>query len=146
MAMNVEKKITKAMKFGAVAEYFATLDTNMVIGSASVKSGSDMVRVDITAEMVVEAMKHEIGLLTKKNADPGTLTKLQQENLILTEQIYSSMEMDKEYTITDIIKSIPAVAGLSHSKVRPLMTPLMNDGRVVRNEGKGGRPYFTKVK
>ena len=75
MAMNLEKKVTKAMKFGAVADYFAQMDADMVIGSASVKSGSDMVRVDITAEMVVEAMKHEIGLLTKKNADSGALTK-----------------------------------------------------------------------
>ena len=118
----------------------------MVIGSASVKSGSDMVDVTITANMVVEAMNHEVGLLPKKTADSGKLTKLQQENQKLTEAVYEGMEVDKQYTITDIIKSIPAVAGLNTSKVRPLLTPLMNDGRVVREEGKGGRPFFTKVK
>ena len=64
----------------------------------------------------------------------------------LTEAVYEGMEVDKPYTITDIIKSVPAVAGLNTSKVRPLMTPLMDDGRVVREEGKGGRPFFTKVK
>lgn len=146
MSNNMEKRVTKAMKFGAVAEYFATLDADMVVGTASVKSGSDMVDVNITAEMVVEAMNHEIGLLTKKSSEPGKMTKLQQENLKLTEAVYDGMEVNKQYTITDIIKSIPAVAGLNTSKVRPLLTPLMNDGRVVREEGKGGRPYFTRVK
>ena len=146
MSNNMENRVTKAMKFDAVATYFSGVDADMVIGSASVKSGSDMVRVDITAHMIVEAMNHEVGLLTKKTADSGKLTKLQQENQKLTEAVYEGMEVDKQYTITDIIKSIPAVAGLNTSKVRPLLTPLMNDGRVVREEGKGGRPFFTKVK
>lgn len=146
MSNNMEKRVTKAMKFDAVATYFSDMDSDMVIGSASVKSGSDMVKVDITAHMVVEAMNHEVGLLTKKPSDSGKLTKLQQENQKLTEAVYDGMEVDKQYTITDIIKSIPAVAGLNTSKVRPLLTPLMNDGRVVREEGKGGRPFFTKVK
>lgn len=146
MSNNMEKRVTKAMKFDAVATYFSDMDADMVIGTASVKSGSDMVDVNITANMVVEAMNHEVGLLTKKTADSGKLTKLQQENQKLTEAVYEGMEVDKQYTITDIIKSIPAVAGLNTSKVRPLLTPLMNDGRVVREEGKGGRPFFTKVK
>ena len=142
----MEKRVTKAMKFDAVATYFSDMDADMVIGTASVKSGSDMVDVNITANMVVEAMNHEVELLTKKNSDSGKLTKLQQENMKLTEAVYEGMEVDKPYTITDIIKSVPAVAGLNTSKVRPLMTPLMDDGRVVREEGKGGRPFFTKVK
>ena len=146
MSNNMEKRVTKAMKFDAVATYFSDMDADMVIGSTSVKSGSDMVSVDITAHMIIEAMNHEVGLLTKKTADSGKLTKLQQENQKLTEAVYEGMEVDKQYTITDIIKSIPAVAGLNTSKVRPLLTPLMNDGRVVREEGKGGRPFFTKVK
>ena len=146
MANNMEKKITKSMKFGAVATYFSGLDADMVIGTASVKSGSDMVDVNITANMVVEAMNHEVELLTKKNSDSGKLSKLQQENMKRTEAVFEGMEVDKPYTITDIIKSVPAVAGLNTSKVRPLMTPLMDDGRVVREEGKGGRPFFTKVK
>ena len=146
MSNNMEKRVTKAMKFDAVATYFSDMDADMGIGTASVKSGSDMVDVNITANMVVEAMNHEVGLLTKKTADSGKLTKLQQENQKLTEAVYEGMEVDKQYTITDIIKSIPAVAGLNTSKVRPLLTPLMNDGRVVREEGKGGRPFFTKVK
>ena len=146
MANNMEKKITKSMKFGAVATYFSGLDADMVIGTASIKSGSDMVDVNITANMVVGAMNHEVELLTKKNSDSAKLTSLQHENMKLTEAVYEGMEVDKPYTITDIIKSVPAVAGLNTSKVRPLMTPLMNDGRVVREEGKGGRPFFTKVK
>ena len=146
MSNNMEKRVTKAMKFDAVETYFSGMDADMVIGSATVKSGSDMVKVDITAHMIVEAMNHEVGLLTKKSSDTGKLTKLQQENQKLTEAVYEGMEVDKKYTITDIIKSIPAIAGLNTSKVRPLLTPLMNDGRVVREEGKGGRPLFTKIK
>lgn len=146
MAMNVEKKITKAMKFGAVANYFNGMEADTSIGVVAVKSGDAMVEVAITAKMIADAMTHEVGLLTKKNSDSGKLTKLQEENLKLTEAVYEGMEDGKPYTITDIIKSIPAVAGMNTSKVRPLMTPLMNEGKVVREEGKGGRPLFTKVK
>lgn len=146
MANVNEKKITKAIKFGAVAEYFGGMDAETTIGTVAIKSGSEMVDVAITAGMIVEAMNHEVGLLTKKNTDSGKLSKLQQENMKLTEAVYADMEEGKPYTISDIIKAIPAVAGMTPSKVRPLMTPLMNEGKVERKEGKGNRPYFTKVK
>ena len=141
MASNMEKKVTKAMKFGAIASYFDTMDKDEVLSTVTV--GKENTPVNITVGMVIEAMTHEVELLTKKPNDTK-LTKAQEANLKLTNQLYADMEDNKAYTVTDLIKSIPCVAGLTPSKVRPLLTPLMNDNRVTREEVKG-RPYFTKV-
>ena len=93
--------------------------------------------------MALEMIDHEIELLTKKNA-PGKPTKVQQENAKLTEAVYEGMEIDKGYTVTDIIKTVPAVSGMNISKVRPLLTPLMDAGKVKREEVKG-KAIFTKI-
>jgi hypothetical protein len=130
------------MKFGAIADYFSTQDANLVL--ATVKVGKDETPVDITANMVVEAMNHEVGLLTKKHSDSGKLTKLQEANLKLTEQLYNGMEMNRAYSVSEIIKTVPGMGDFTPSKVRPLLTPLMDAGKVVREEVKG-RPLFTKV-
>lgn len=138
--MANERKIVKSVQFTAIRNYFAGLDENEVIGTVSVKDE----QIPYTAGMAVELIDHEIGLLTKKNT-PGKLTKTQEANMKLSEAVYDGMEMEKAYTVTDLIKSIPEVAGLNISKVRPLLTPLMDAGKVERTESKG-RAYFTKVK
>ena len=62
----------------------------------------------------------------------------------MTEAVYEGMEMGKPYTVTEIIKSVPAVAGMNISKVRPLLTPLMEADKVKREEVKG-KAIFTKI-
>ena len=137
MANNV--KIIKSVQFTAIRNYLAGMDGNEVLAVVQVKDNE----VEYTADMAIELIDHEIELLTKKNT-PGKPTKVQQENAKLTEAVYEGMEMDKGYTVTDIIKSVPAVAGMNISKVRPLLTPLMDAGKVKREEVKG-RAVFTKI-
>lgn len=137
--MANERKIVKSVQFTAIRNYFAALDADTVIGNVSVKDE----QVAYTAGMAVEMVDHEIGLLTKKNA-PGKLTKVQEENMKLTEAVYEGMEQGKPYTVTEIIKTVPAVAGMNISKVRPLLTPLMDSGKINRTEEKG-KALFTKV-
>lgn len=137
MANNV--KIIKSVQFTAIRNYLSGLDENELLGVVKVKDTD----VEYTAGMAVELIDHEIELLTKKNA-PGKPTKVQQENAKLTEAVYEGMEVDKGYTVTDIIKTVPAVAGMNISKVRPLLTPLMDAGKVKREEVKG-RAVFTKI-
>ena len=143
MATNIEKKITKSVVFGAGVEWLNTMSPDTVVGVRTVSVGGEEQSVEITAGMLAEKLAHEVELLTKKNT-PDKLTKVQQENAKLTEAVYEGMEQDKPYTVTEIIKSIPAVAGMNISKVRPLLTPLMDDGRVKREEVKG-KAIFTKV-
>lgn len=137
MANNV--KIIKSVQFTAIRNYLAGLDGNEVLAEVTVKDNV----VEYTADMAIELIDHEIELLTKKNS-PGKPTKAQQENAKLTEAVYEGMEADKGYTVTEIIKAVPAVAGMNISKVRPLLTPLMDAGKVKREEVKG-RAVFTKI-
>ena len=137
MANNV--KIIKSVQFTAIRNYLETLGGDVVLGEVQVKEQT----IPYTADMAIELIDHEIELLTKKNT-PGKLTKVQEENIKLTEAVYEGMEQDKPYTVTEIIKSVPAVAGMNISKVRPLLTPLMEAGKVKREEVKG-KAIFTKI-
>lgn len=137
MANNV--KIIKSVQFTAIRNYLETLGGDVVLGEVMVKEQT----IPYTADMAIELIDHEIELLTKKNT-PGKLTKVQEENVKLTEAVYEGMEMGKPYTVTEIIKSVPAVAGMNISKVRPLLTPLMEAGKVKREEVKG-KAIFTKI-
>ena len=137
MANNV--KIIKSVQFTAIRNYLETLGGDVVLGEVVVKEQT----IPYTADMAIELIDHEIELLTKKNT-PGKLTKVQEENVKLTEAVYEGMEMGKPYTVTEIIKSVPAVAGMNISKVRPLLTPLMEAEKVKREEVKG-KAIFTKI-
>ena len=137
MADNV--KIIKSVQFTAIRNYLESLGGDVVLGEVVVKEQT----IPYTADMAIELIDHEIELLTKKNT-PGKLTRVQQENAKLTESVYEGMEQDKPYTVTEIIKSVPAVAGMNISKVRPLLTPLMEAGKVKREEVKG-KAIFTKI-
>ena len=137
MANNV--KIIKSVQFTAIRNYLESLGGDVVLGEVMVKEQT----IPYTADMAIELIDHEIELLTKKNT-PGKLTKVQEENAKLTEAVYEGMEMGKPYTVTEIIKSVPAVAGMNISKVRPLLTPLMEAEKVKREEVKG-KAIFTKI-
>jgi hypothetical protein len=137
MANNV--KIIKSVQFTAIRNYLESLGGDVVLGEVMVKEQT----IPYTADMAIELIDHEIELLTKKNT-PGKLTKVQEENVKLTEAVYEGMELGKPYTVTEIIKSVPAVAGMNISKVRPLLTPLMDAEKVKREEVKG-KAIFTKI-
>ncbi len=137
MANNV--KIIKSVQFTAIRNYLESLGGDVVLGEVMVKEQT----VPYTADMAIELIDHEIELLTKKNT-PGKPTKVQQENAKLTEAVYEGMEHGKPYTVTEIIKSVPAVEGMNISKVRPLLTPLMEAEKVKREEVKG-KAIFTKI-
>jgi hypothetical protein len=137
MANNV--KIIKSVQFTAIRNYLESLGGDVVLGEVMVKEQT----IPYTADMAIELIDHEIELLTKKNT-PGKPTKVQQENAKLTEAVYEGMELGKPYTVTEIIKSVTAVAGMNISKVRPLLTPLMEAGKVKREEVKG-KAIFTKI-
>ena len=143
MATNIEKKITKSVVFGAGVEWLNAMSPDTVVGVRTVSAGGEEQSVEITAGMLAEKLAHEVELLTKKNT-PDKLTPAQEANKRMVEELYENMEVGKPYTVTDLTKSVPPAIGLNISKVRPWLTPLMNDGRVKREEIKG-KAVFTKV-
>lgn len=115
------KKITKREKF------------EMLLAMESVKSN----------EMLVEFIEHEIELLAKKNGSEKKPTAQQTANAEIQKEILESMEVGKRYTITDLIKTVPACAELTNQRVSALVRQLMPT-YIERVEEKK-KAYFVKV-
>ena len=115
------KKITKREKF------------EMLLAMESVKEN----------EMLVEFIEHEIELLAKKNGSEKKPTAQQTANAEIQKAILEGMESGKRYTITDLIKEIPACAELTNQRVSALVRQLMPT-YIERVEEKK-KAYFVKV-
>ena len=89
-------------------------------------------------------VQHELDLLAKKNSGEKKKDARQLANDSIKDAILDFMEVGKQYTVSDFIKTVPACAGLSNPKVSALVKQLKDDGLVVRTEEKR-RAYFSKV-
>ena len=87
---------------------------------------------------------HELELLAKKNSAEKKPTAVQVANEGIKADILNGMEIGKKYTITDLMKEIPACAELSNQRVSALVRQLVNDVAVERTEEKR-KAYFHKV-
>lgn len=94
-----------------------------------------------TAELVAK-IDNELTLLAKKNSAEKKPTAQQVANDSVKQAIIDGMEHGVPYTITDIIKSVPACAELTNQRVSALMRQLKDAGVVVRTEDKR-KAYFT---
>ena len=84
-------------------------------------------------------IEHELELLAKKNSAERGMTKTQKENADLQQDILVTLQPNMLYTVTDICK----LMGIeSNQKVTHLLTPLVDDGRVVRTVEKR-RAYYS---
>ena len=90
--------------------------------------------------ILVEFIDHEMELLAKKNASEKKPTAQQTANEGIKSAIVEGMEKGKKYTITDLMKEIPACAELSNQKVSQLVRQMIPD-KVVRVEEKR-KAYF----
>ncbi len=93
----------------------------------------------------VAFINHELDLLDRKNSGDKKPTAVQLENVAIKDAIFSEMKVNQMYTVTDLIKSIPAVADCSNQRVSALLRQMGEDGRVVRSVDKR-KTYFTVVK
>ena len=100
--------------------------------------------------VLVAFINHELELLAKKNASERKPTAVQVANEGLRDAILGFMEEGKGYTVSDLIKQVPACADLSQSKVSAILRPMLlvtakgetnPDGVLERYEEKG-KAYF----
>ena len=89
-------------------------------------------------------INHEIELLTKKNSGDKKPTATQIANEALKVAIAEGMEANRLYTVTEVIKEVPACAGLTNQKVSPLMNQMVLSGLLTKTEEKR-RSYFQLV-
>lgn len=95
----------------------------------------------IDNEEVIEKLKALKTQLAKKSSGERKPTATQKENVGFKEAITMALEADKNYTVTDIMKSVPEVANLSNQRVSALVRQLVADGVLVREEIKR-KAYF----
>ena len=88
-------------------------------------------------------VEHELELLAKKNASEKKPSKTQQANSALQEEMLEQMEENRLYSITEMIKELPACADLTNQKVSALVRSLIPD-RIERIEDKR-KAFFRKV-
>ena len=92
---------------------------------------------------VIGFIDHELELLAKKNASEKKPTAVQVANESIKADILSTMETGRLYTITEMIKEIPACADLTNQRVSALVRQLMPD-HIERIEDKR-KAYFRKI-
>jgi hypothetical protein len=88
-----------------------------------------------------EFINHQVELLDKKASGNRKPTQTQIANEGIKNDILDGMAVGERYTITELIKTIPAVANYTNQKISALVTQLVKDGRVVRTTEKG-KTYF----
>ena len=95
-------------------------------------------------EMLAEFISREIELLQKKNGAEKKPTAQQVANAGIVTAIIEGMEPNRLYTVTEVIKSLPACADLTNQRVSALLRQLVEAGKVKRTEDKR-KAYFQVV-
>ena len=106
----MEKKMTKIQKF------------EMLCGIEEVMSNP----------ILREFIEHEMELLNRKH-NPSERQKAQQiADSIIKDAIYEFANPTKLYTVTELMKSVPACADLSNQKVTSILLSMVKEGSVER--------------
>lgn len=92
---------------------------------------------------MVDFINHELELLEKKNSAERKPTAQQTANEAVKVAILEGMENGKLYTITDMIKEIPACAEMTNQRVSALVRQML-DTSIERVEEKR-KAYFRKI-
>ena len=95
--------------------------------------------------LLTEFIDHEVELLQKKNSGEHKPTKAQTANVALQNAIFTQMEDNRLYTITELTKEISELAELSNQKVSALLRALRTEHKVERIEEKG-KPFYTVIR
>ena len=83
--------------------------------------------------------------IAKKNSAERKPTATQTANAGYKIAILDGMEDGMQYTITDLTKTISAIADLSNQRVSAIVRQMVESGEVTRTEIKR-KAYFSKVK
>ena len=96
------------------------------------KDGDTEVMVTVPSDVIINRMKKDIEMASKKSSKTGKLTKTQVENMALKEAMVEAMADQPAMTIDEIKGACSEVSDLSTSKVSALLTQLRESGQVER--------------
>lgn len=129
-------RLTKRDYFNAIlskVDMDATYDISK--GDATVKvSGAD----------VAGFLNHELELLDRKNTvdKKPTATQVANEGIKADIKAFLDAHKGEKFTVSALMKSVPAIADASNQKVSSLMRQMVLDGQADRIEDKR-KAYFT---
>lgn len=141
--MATTTKVTKAIKFGIIAEYFGNMSPDAVIGATMVNGAEVMV----TADMLADAMCHELELLTaKKKPSPKQVSEQEvRRNRADMVMEYMREHKDEKFTISELQRKVPGLpAEINTSAVTALFRLPVLIQHSKRTVDKG-RPYYQYV-
>ena len=99
--------------------------------------------------LLVEFIDHELELLAKKNASATgerKLTETQKANETIKDGILEGMADNRLYTITELIKEVPACAGLTNQKVSAIVRQMYDSATpTIEKVVDKRKSYFRKV-
>ena len=96
------------------------------------KDGDTPVMVTVPKEAIIDRMKKDIKLASKKSSKSGKPTKTQVENAQLKDAMLNAMCGQSAMTIDEIKGICEEIADLSTSKISALLTQLRESGQVER--------------
>ena len=136
-------KVTKAVKFGAIAEYFGNMSADAVIDTTYVND----TRVEVTAGMLADAMHHELELLTtKKKPSPKQVSEQEvRKNRADIVMEFLRDHKDEKFTISDLQRKVP---GLPEDISTSAVTYLFKQPVLIQHSKRTvdkGRAYYQYV-
>lgn len=97
---------------------------------------------DFKTDEIIEKLEKMLAQVEKKSGGERKPTAKQEENKRLEKIILDYLTGQTESkTVTDMMKEIPELDGMSNQKVSSLVKPL-KDGELIEKEIKKGRSYF----
>ena len=93
---------------------------------------------------LVEFITHEIELLDRKNTvdKKPTATQVANEGIKADIKAFLDVHKGEKFTVSALMKSVPAIADASNQKVSSLVRQMVLDGQADRIEDKR-KAYFT---
>lgn len=143
VTMATTIKVTKAVKFGAIADYFGNMSADVVVDTAYVNDA----KIDITAGMLADAMRHELELLTtKKKPSPKQVSEQEvRKNRADMVMEFLRDHKDERFTISELQRKVPGLpAEINTSAVTALFRLPVLIQHSKRTVDKG-RPYYQYV-
>lgn len=140
----MEKKITKAMGFTAIADYLrqGVLNGEDVLATVDVKGES----VEFTYEDAATLCEKAAQEATKRTttATKAKSEKTQEENSALADAIYYHMtaQPERHYKLSEMVNEFPELSGMTDAKARSAVKILIEGGKVSSQKTKGRMEYF----
>lgn len=144
-ATSVSYRMTKR-------DYFTALKTFAEVGEfkfpttkrVGTSEDFETVYLEVSPAEMAEFAKHELELLDRKNtADKKpTATQVANEGIKADIKAFLDAHKGEKFTVSALMKSVPAIAEASNQKVSSLVRQMVLDGQADRIEDKR-KAYFT---